>query len=46
MNRLKTTPPEKIGAVYLDLNGLKLMNDTKSHEMGDCYLKQAISCNL
>lgn len=41
MNQLNAAPPEKIGAVYLDLNGLKLMNDTKSHEVGDRYLKQA-----
>lgn len=34
-------PPSKIGTVYLDLNGLKQINDTQSHEAGDRFLQQA-----
>lgn len=36
-------PPLKIGAAYLDLNGLKQINDTQSHEAGDRFLQQAAS---
>ena len=37
---------EKVGAIYLDLNGLKAINDQKGHEAGDaliCAAAQAIS---
>lgn len=32
---------DKIGVVYIDLNGLKQINDTQSHEMGDVYIRNA-----
>ena len=35
---------EKFGVVVFDLNGLKIINDTKGHEEGDKYIKDA--CNL
>ena len=35
---------ENFGVVVFDLNGLKLINDTKGHEAGDEYIKTA--CNM
>ena len=32
---------ENFGIVVFDLNGLKLINDTKGHEVGDKYIKDA-----
>ena len=40
----KTTSFEGYGVVVFDLNGLKLVNDTKGHEAGDELLKNA--CRL
>lgn len=31
----------KIGVVYIDLNGLKRINDTQSHAAGDMYIRNA-----
>ncbi|MCR2033641.1 sensor domain-containing phosphodiesterase [Anaerofustis stercorihominis] len=33
-------PPENIGIVYIDVNGLKLVNDNYGHDYGDVLLKQ------
>lgn len=41
LSRWEMQPPEKMGVVYLDLNGLKQINDTQSHEAGDRYLQKA-----
>ena len=35
---------EDYGVVVFDLNGLKIINDTKGHEEGDKYIKNA--CNI
>lgn len=35
---------ENFGVVVFDLNGLKLINDTKGHEAGDEYIK--VACNM
>ena len=35
--------PDSIGIVYADLNGLKVVNDTKGHEAGDRFLSKAAS---
>lgn len=38
---LRKQTVEKIGVAFIDLNGLKQINDTMSHEAGDRYLKSA-----
>lgn len=38
---LRKQTVEKIGIAFIDLNGLKQINDTMSHEAGDRYLKSA-----
>lgn len=40
-NSLKGKELKKTGMVYLDLNGLKQINDSQSHEHGDEYIKKA-----
>ena len=35
---------ENFGVVVFDLNGLKIINDTKGHEAGDEYIK--VACNM
>lgn len=32
---------EKVGVIYLDLNGLKTINDQKGHEAGDALIRAA-----
>lgn len=39
--RLKESQPTRLGIVYLDLNGLKIVNDTLGHEAGDVLIKTA-----
>lgn len=38
---LKNKQLHNIGLIYFDLDGLKLINDTKSHTAGDKYIKHA-----
>lgn len=38
---LKERPVQNMGVVYVDLNGLKQINDTLSHEAGDRYIQSA-----
>ena len=38
-NSLKKRPPEKLGIIYMDLNGLKKANDTMGHDYGDKLIK-------
>lgn len=40
-NFLKEKKPEKFGIAYIDLNGLKQINDSQMHEAGDNYIKSA-----
>ncbi len=39
--KLKENVPQSLGVVYLDLNGLKIMNDTYGHEGGDKMIQTA-----
>ena len=41
MDELKVTPPKSMGVVYLDLNGLKEVNDRFGHEAGDKLIKKS-----
>ena len=40
---LKDTPLSTLGIIYLDLNGLKGINDSKGHEAGDELLRKTAS---
>lgn len=40
-NLLKEQPAEKFGIGYIDLNGLKQINDSQMHDAGDRYICQA-----
>lgn len=35
LNELDAHPPDALGVVYVDINGLKIANDTYGHEYGD-----------
>ena len=41
MDALKVNPPKSMGIAYLDLNGLKEVNDKFGHEAGDCLIKKS-----
>ncbi|MDY3618452.1 sensor domain-containing protein [Agathobaculum sp.] len=43
MGRLEQAPPRSLGVVYLDINGLKLANDTHGHRYGDHIICHAAS---
>ncbi len=37
---MKKKPPQKLGIIYMDLNGLKLANDTLGHDYGDKLIRR------
>lgn len=39
LSLLRKQKPEKVGIAYIDLNGLKQINDLHSHEAGDDYIR-------
>lgn len=39
LRRLEASPPPELGVVFIDLNGLKKMNDESGHAAGDAYIK-------
>lgn len=39
LEEIDKNPPETLGVIYLDLNGLKTINDTHGHACGDKLLK-------
>ena len=42
--RLAMEPPKAFGVVMCDLDGLKLINDTIGHSVGDRFLREAARC--
>ncbi len=40
---LKNNPPSSLGVIYVDINGLKAMNDMYGHKEGDKYIKSLSS---
>lgn len=41
LSELRQSELEKVGIVYIDLNGLKEINDTQLHDAGDRYIQNA-----
>ena len=39
LEQLAKTPPPNLGVVFIDLNGLKMVNDRFGHDAGDDYIK-------
>ena len=39
LEQLEKTPPANLGVVFIDLNGLKMVNDQLGHNAGDEYIK-------
>ena len=39
LEEIEKNPPNTLGVIYMDLNGLKIMNDTYGHAYGDKMLK-------
>ncbi len=39
LEQLEKTPPPNLGVVFIDLNGLKIVNDRLGHNAGDEYIK-------
>ena len=44
LTRLAVDPPKALGVVMCDLDGLKLVNDTIGHAVGDRFLREAAGC--
>ena len=42
-SQIQNASINEFGIIVFDLNGLKIINDTKGHEAGDCYIKAASS---
>lgn len=36
---LEMSPPEKLGVIFADINGLKRVNDNLGHEYGDAFIR-------
>ena len=39
LEQLEKTPPPNLGVVFIDLNGLKMVNDRFGHDAGDDYIR-------
>lgn len=39
MSRFESKPPKTLGIAYIDINGLKAINDMHGHKAGDKYIK-------
>ncbi len=43
-NELKERKPRTLGVTFIDMNGLKQLNDTYGHEYGDAMIKKTADC--
>lgn len=43
-NELKKEQPHSLGVIFIDINGLKQMNDTRGHEYGDAMIRKTAEC--
>lgn len=43
-NELKERKPRSLGVTFIDINGLKQMNDTYGHEYGDAMIRKTADC--
>ncbi len=43
LGEIMACPPEKLGVLYVDINGLKAANDTYGHEYGDQVIRNVAS---
>lgn len=43
-NELKTRKPDTLGVIFIDINGLKQLNDTYGHERGDAVIRKTAEC--
>lgn len=43
-NELKRVSPSTLGVVFIDINGLKQLNDTYGHERGDGVIRETAEC--
>jgi len=41
IHELQKNPPQKLGVAYVDINGLKIANDTYGHQYGDSLIVRA-----
>lgn len=41
LDELKLSPPDALGIVYIDINGLKAANDSHGHQYGDYIITQS-----
>ncbi len=39
LEKLEKIPPPNLGVVFIDLNGLKMINDHQGHDAGDQYIR-------
>ncbi len=44
LNELKNTKLNALGITFIDINGLKLINDTYGHECGDDVIRETAEC--
>ena len=44
LNELKKKKLHSLGVIFIDMNGLKQMNDTKGHEYGDAMIRKTAEC--
>lgn len=43
-NELKDSRPDTLGVIFIDINGLKQLNDTCGHERGDAVIRRTAEC--